>query len=59
MTTNKRWQELEQQVYPKFPTTYIEALEALVVTEGEKQALLEQNQVQTTLLAEYEPICEQ
>jgi len=35
-----KFEEMEKQLTPKLPTTYLEALEALVVSEKEKQTLL-------------------
>lgn len=38
-----RWEELERKNTPQLPTTYLDALKALVVSEEEKQALAADN----------------
>ena len=38
-----RWEELEKSNAPQLPSTYLDALKALVVSEEEKQRLIEDN----------------
>lgn len=38
-----RWEELEKSSAPQLPATYLDALKALVVSEEEKQKLIEDN----------------
>jgi phage regulator Rha-like protein len=47
MKVIKRWQELEQQQAPKLPATYVQALEALLESEKQKEALILDNQLKT------------
>lgn len=52
----QRWQELEQQ--QKLPSTYIEALEALLVSEKEKFALQQQAQLNAPKIKHYDLVVE-
>jgi phage regulator Rha-like protein len=45
MKVIKRWQELEQKQAPALPATYVQALEALLESEKQKEALLLDNEL--------------
>jgi Rha family phage regulatory protein len=47
MKVIKRWQELEQSNKPVLPATYVQALEALLESEKQKEALLLDNELKT------------
>ena len=40
-----RWEELEKINAPQLPATYLDALKALVISEEEKQRLIEDNKI--------------
>ena len=53
---NRRWQQLEQATTPRLPTTYLEALEALLASEKEKLTLEQQASINAPKVAHYDRV---
>ena len=53
---NRRWQELEQATTPRLPTTYLEALEALLASEKAKIALEQQASINAPKVVHYDRV---
>ena len=56
MTIIKRWQQLEQATAPRLPTTYLEALEALLASEKAKIALEQQASINAPKVVHYDRV---